>query len=140
MPNLRSADRPLLDGRAMIHLTISNTSESITENVSIFMTATQHEGRGIQKGVNIGIADNVTESKIRHRIPICCSAFRRGRVISARLLRSPVSSDCAFTPEGCSVSSRYPFPGRGLARRFLLAFDTISILKQCSLFVNDLNS
>ena len=52
--------------------------------------------------------------------PICCSAFQRGRVISARLLRSPVSSDCAFILEGCSVSSRYTFLICGLARRFLL--------------------
>lgn len=51
--------------------------------------------------------------------PLCCSAFQRGRVISARLLRSPVSSDCAFIPVGCSVSSRYTFPARGLARRCL---------------------
>lgn len=28
--------------------------------------------------------------------PICCSAVRRGRIVSVRLLRSPVSSDCAF--------------------------------------------
>lgn len=42
--------------------------------------------------------------------PICCSAFRRGTVISAVLSWSPMSSDCAFTPEGRSVSSRYTFP------------------------------
>lgn len=28
-------------------------------------------------------------------------------------------SDCAFIPEGCPVSSRYTFPYRGLARRYL---------------------
>lgn len=28
--------------------------------------------------------------------PICYSAVRRGRIVSVRLLRSPVSSDCAF--------------------------------------------
>ena len=35
----------------MIHLTISNTSEFITENVSIFITAMRLEGRDIQKCV-----------------------------------------------------------------------------------------
>ena len=33
-----------------------------------------------------------------------------GAVVSAALLQSPASSDCAFIPVGCSVSSRYTFP------------------------------
>lgn len=45
--------------------------------------------------------------------------LKRGWVISARLSWSPTSSDCAFTPVGRSVSSRYTFPLRGLARRCL---------------------
>lgn len=53
-------------------------------------------------------------------IQLCYSIFRCGRIISARLLRSPASSDCAFIPVGCSVSSRYTFPEMGLARRCLL--------------------
>lgn len=54
--------------------------------------------------------------------PNCYYAERRGQVISAYLSRSPVSSDCAIIHMGCSVSSRYTFPGWGLARRCLSTF------------------
>ena len=43
---------------------------------------------------------------------------KRGAVISAALLRSPVRSDCAFTRYRGHVSSRYTFRN-GLARRCL---------------------
>lgn len=49
-----------------------------------------------------------------------CYSTKWGRVVSARLSRSPVSSDCAFVRGGRSVSSRYTFPRPGgLARRDL---------------------
>ena len=49
-----------------------------------------------------------------------CYSTKWGRVVSARLSRSPVSSDCAFVRVGRSVSSRYTFPrSGGLARRDL---------------------
>lgn len=41
---------------------------------------------------------------------VVTSPDRRGTVISAVLSWSPMSSDCAFIPMGCSVSSRYTFP------------------------------
>lgn len=50
-------------------------------------------------------------------IQICYTKIHGGRIISVRLLRSPVSSDCAFNRMGCSVSSRYTFPS-GLGSAF----------------------
>ena len=51
-------------------------------------------GNGVADGTN-------TRQLVNHGLnagpPICYSAFQRGWVISARLLRSPVSSDCAFS-------------------------------------------
>jgi len=60
-------------------------------------------------------------------IQFCYSAFRRGTVISAALSWSPMSSDCAFIPAGCSVSSRYTFPMKGLARRYLSKFSVARV-------------
>ncbi len=65
-------------------------------------------------GINAGHGCEYALGSINLRNPFCCSAFQRGRVISAHLLRSPASSDCAFIPVGCSVSSRYTFPHGGL--------------------------
>ena len=122
-PNLRSADRPLLDGRAMVHPIIKIVCRSCEGggHAGKCGAGTGHLGASINGIGELGVhAIQHLANGISSGNPICCSAFHRGRIISARLLRSPVSSDCAFILEGCSVSSRYTFPIWGLARRFLL--------------------
>lgn len=120
-PNLRSTDRPLLDGRAMIHLILEEVGvrERGTKE-TIFGTHTEGGTKRIGPQACIGLTTDSHQSIVILRHPFCCSAFQRGRAVSTRLLRSPVSSDCTFIPVGCSVSSRYTFPAWGLARYCLL--------------------
>ena len=71
----------------------------------------------------VSLTQSVIAILLRNLInPLCYSAFRRGQAISACLLRSPVSSDCAFGREGRSVSSRYTFPC-GLGSALSVGFD-----------------
>ena len=127
-PNLRSADRPLLDDRATVHPIIkivcrSNGSCESGGHAGDYSAGTGHLSTNINGIAELGVhAIQCLANGFSSGNPICYSTFRCGRVISAHLLRSPVSSDCAFIPKGCSVSSRYTFPIRGLARRFLLLF------------------
>lgn len=67
-------------------------------------------GNGRSDSVVIGKLGQSASHIINTMNPNCYSAFRRERVISARFSWSPMSSDCAFIPMGCSVSSRYTFP------------------------------
>lgn len=122
-PNLRSADRGLLHGRAIVHLASSVDSVEGTESGRDGVrNACGHLERITQHLRDTGGLNN-TGHNVRKLVanghPICYSAFQRGRVVSARLSQSPVSSDCAFGPMGRSVSSRYTFPFQGLARRCL---------------------
>ena len=105
-PNLRSANRPLLGGRAISHLAVRigvDSSDDRTDTV----------------GGNVASSngDNAIEF-LQHHIdgghPNCYSASQHGRVISACLLRSPASSDCAFIHVGCSVSSLYTIEWLGV--------------------------
>ena len=122
--NLRSADRPLLDGRAIVHPIIkivcrSNGSCESGGHTGDYSAGTGHLSTNINGIAELGVhAIQYLANGFSSGNPICYSAFRRGRVISAHLLRSPVSSDCAFIPKGCSVSSRYTFPSIGLGSAF----------------------
>lgn len=105
-------------GRAITHLVIESEgfvgSGDTAEGVGYAMCEGSDSAVG---GIN-GRSDSVVIGKLgqsaSHIIntmnPNCYSAFRRERVISARFSWSPMSSDCAFIPMGCSVSSRYTFP------------------------------
>ncbi len=105
--------QPLLTGRAMFHLNFiiingsCECSKCIGDSIRCAECASKLscDRSGIRHSINHTI-------NLRH--PFCCSAFRQGWVVSAHLLRSPVSSDCAFIRMGCSVSSRYTFPLQGL--------------------------
>lgn len=118
-PNLRSANRPLLDGRAIIHLAIECRNCDGSGYVSCVTENCGTELRGKRPKIGnlrtIGLSELVCFAQyivhvIVNRHPICYSAFQRGTVISAVLSWSPMSSDCAFILVGCSVSSRYTFP------------------------------
>ncbi len=114
-PNLRSAYCPLLGGRAMVHLifdSIFDRGSKLIQGTSEIVT--QGDVLGAVRSDTIGAIDiGLGAHKTLYVHPLCCSTFRRGTVISAVLSWSPMSSDCAFIPEGCSVSSRYTFPLKG---------------------------
>lgn len=64
-----------------------------------------------------------------------------GRIISVRLLWSPISSDCAFIHVGCSVSSRYTFPYRawlGVFCLFIIPFFPHLSIRKCSKITSSL--
>ena len=130
-PNLRSTHRSLLDGRAIVHL--------VTECMSCGgRKRGSHAGdcgadTGHLSANDYGVIELCAQviqygsHSLDFRNPICYSAFQRGQVVSACLLRSPVSSDCTFIPEGCSVSSRYTFP-KGLGSVLSALFSSVKTI------------
>lgn len=115
-PNLRSAYCSLLGSRAIIHPTIFG--KGLAGTVKSFKCG---GGIGILLHYTMKLTVRTHTHIFHHSTngtcllnnsgnPCCYSAFRRGTVISAVLSWLPMSSDCAFIPEGCSVSSRYTFP------------------------------
>lgn len=128
--NLRSAYHPLLAGRAIAHLVIECKGFVRIEKGFSFGGKFRHRRA---KDIADGSADatQLTVHFVNAINPYCYSTLWCGRVISARLLRSPVSSDCAFGLVGRSVSSRYTFPKMGLARRYL-SIPSYHLTKACA--------
>lgn len=111
-PNLRSTNHPFLGGRAITHLVIEcKRLIGICEAESaVGLVVSEAANQGVvalSKRLSFGQS---TLHVLNPGHPLCYYAYRRGPVISANLLRLPVSSDCAFIRSGCSVSSRYTFP------------------------------
>lgn len=126
-PNLRSTHRSLLDGRAIVHLSIAVNS-CRGRNARCGRGKTERSGKLVRQIV----VDSSRLCEFMHclidlRHPGCYSAVWRGQVVSACLLRSPVSSDCTFIPEGCSVSSRYTFP-KGLGSVLSALFSSVKTI------------
>lgn len=101
----------MLSGRAMIHLRYRSSNARSNSAKDASRRAETSDQR-VSINACHGVDQRIGFSNLGN--PLCCSAFRRGWVVSAHLLRSPASSDCAFIQRGCSVSSRYTFPKRGL--------------------------
>lgn len=83
-PNLRSTDRLLPNGRAMVHLIISTHGAIGLIKCSRFILDLGHCRKVIGKQCTCGLI-NHTGRFIIDRHPYCCSAVKQGRVISARL-------------------------------------------------------
>lgn len=115
-PNLRSAYCSLLGGRAIVHLItlvkgLLNAAEGLHSSGRTRVIVHYTMEFSIRANTHVfHYTAHCTGTLTNSVDPACYSAFRRGTVISAVLSWLPMSSDCAFIPEGRSVSSRYTFP------------------------------